>query len=108
MNLGLNFYTQWYWKIDLHNLMHFLDLRGDAHAQHEIRVYARAMREILKRWVPITCEAFVQHRLEGVHLSKGAWGVIRRMVRGESVDEASSGLGKREWSELQALLGSSD
>lgn len=105
MNLGLNFYTQWYWKIDLHNLMHFLDLRGDAHAQHEIRVYAKAMMEILRRWVPIACEAFVQHRLEGVHLSKGAWAVVRRMLAGEAVDEARSGLGKREWSELRAMLG---
>ena len=106
MNLGLNFYTQWYWKIDLHNLMHFLDLRADAHAQHEIRVYAEAMLDIMRRWVPITHEAFVQHRLEGVHLSKGAWRAVRRMIAGEEVDEASSGLGKREWSELRALLNS--
>ena len=52
MNLSLNFYTQWYWKIDLHNLMHFLSLRADAHAQYEIRVYAEAMLDMLQRWVP--------------------------------------------------------
>jgi thymidylate synthase (FAD) len=105
MNLGLNFYTQWYWKIDLHNLMHFLDLRADAHAQHEIRVYALAMSDMMRRWVPITHEAFVQHRLEGVQLSKAAWIAVKRMLSGEKLDEKSSGLGRREWAELQALLG---
>lgn len=104
MNLGLNFYTQWYWKVDLHNLMHFLSLRADAHAQYEIRVYADAMVDILKRWVPLTAEAFVEHRLQGVTLSKSAWGVIRRMLNGETVTQEASGLGKREWNELQALL----
>ncbi len=108
MNLGLNFYTQWYWKIDLHNLMRFLALRADLHAQYEIRVYAEAMLEVMRRWVPITHEAFVQHGLEGVHLSKGAWSAVKRMLGGERIDERSSGLGKREWAELQALLGSGD
>src|SRR5471030_2918733 len=54
MNLTLNTYTQWYWKVDLHNLMHFLRLRADAHAQYEIRAYADVMIETLKRWVPLT------------------------------------------------------
>mgnify|MGYP000992958937 FL=1 len=104
MNLGLNFYTQWYWKVDLHNLMHFLSLRADAHAQYEIRVYADIMVDLLKRWVPLTAEAFVEHRLHGVTLSKSAWSTIRRMLNGETVTQEASGLGKREWSELQALL----
>jgi thymidylate synthase (FAD) len=104
MNLGLNFYTQWYWKVDLHNLMHFLSLRADAHAQYEIRVYADAMVDLLKRWVPLTAEAFVEHRLQGVTLSKSAWGTIKRMLAGETVTQEASGLGKREWTELQALL----
>ena len=104
MNLGLNFYTQWYWKVDLHNLMHFLSLRADAHAQYEIRVYADVMVDLLKRWVPLTAEAFVEHRLHGVTLSKSAWGTIKRMLAGESVTQEASGLGKREWNELQALL----
>ena len=51
MNLTLNTYTQWYWKIDLHNLFHFLSLRADAHAQYEIRVYAEAMAAMVKDWV---------------------------------------------------------
>ena len=104
MNLGLNFYTQWYWKVDLHNLMHFLSLRADAHAQYEIRVYADVMVDLLKRWVPLTAEAFVEHRLHGVTMSKSAWGTIKRMLAGETVTQEASGLGKREWNELQALL----
>jgi thymidylate synthase (FAD) len=104
MNLSLNFYTQWYWKIDLYNFMHFLSLRADAHAQYEIRAYAEPMVAILKRWVPVTAEAFEQHRLRAVTLSKGALSVVRRMLSGETVTLETSGLGKREWSELQAVL----
>ena len=104
MNLSLNFYTQWYWKIDLYNFMHFLSLRADAHAQYEIRAYAEAMVAILKRWVPLTAEAFEQHRLRAVTLSKGALSVVRRMLAGETVTLENSGLGKREWTELQAVL----
>src|ERR1700683_5055235 len=56
MNLTLNTYTQWYWKIDLYNLFHFLSLRADAHAQYEIRAYAEAMLETVRRWVPLVHE----------------------------------------------------
>ncbi|HZT51628.1 MAG TPA: FAD-dependent thymidylate synthase [Stellaceae bacterium] len=105
MNLTLNFYTQWYWKTDLYNLLHFLSLRADAHAQYEIRVYAEAMLGTLERWVPLTAEAFRQHRLGGAHLSAAALAVVRRMLAGESVAQAESGLGKREWAELMAVLG---
>ena len=104
MSLTLNFYTQWYWKIDLYNLMHFLSLRADPHAQYEIRVYAEAMLEVMKRWVPLCHEAFVQHRLHAVTLSAGAIAVVKRLLAGEKVEQANSGLGKREWIELQAAL----
>jgi thymidylate synthase (FAD) len=104
MSLTLNFYTQWYWKIDLHNLMHFLSLRADPHAQHEIRVYAEAMLEVMKRWVPLCHEAFVQHRLHAVSLSASALAVVKRMLAGEKVTQTTSGLGKREWTELHAAL----
>ena len=104
MSLTLNFYTQWYWKIDLHNLMHFLSLRADPHAQYEIRVYADAMLEVMKHWVPLCHEAFVQHRLHAVTLSAGAIAVVKRLLGGEKVTQATSGLGKREWIELQAAL----
>jgi thymidylate synthase (FAD) len=105
MNLTLNTYTQWYWKIDLHNLLHFLSLRADAHAQYEIRVYAEAMLETVKAWVPLTYEAFADYRLGGAHLSAAMLALIRRRIAGETVDQASSGLSKREWQELSAILG---
>jgi thymidylate synthase (FAD) len=105
MNLTLNFYTQWYWKTDLFNLLNFLSLRADAHAQYEIRVYAEAMIGTLERWVPITAEAFRQHRLGGTQLSAAALAVVKRLIAGEAVTQAESGLGRREWQELMQTLG---
>ncbi len=105
MNLPLNFYTQWYWKIDLHNLLHFASLRADPHAQYEIRVYAEALLETLKRWVPITYEAFVNHVVDGVQLSGKAMAAIQRMLAGEAVEQENSGLSAREWRELMVTLG---
>jgi thymidylate synthase (FAD) len=105
MNLSLNFYTQWYWKTDLHNLLNFLSLRADPHAQYEIRVYAEAMIETVDRWVPLTAEAFRQHRLGGAHLSSSALAVVKRLIGGETVAQEESGLSKREWAELMAALG---
>ena len=104
INLPLSTYTQWYWKIDLHNLMHFLGLRADPHAQYEIRVYADEMMEILKAWVPLTAEAFEDFVLGAAILSKGALDVVRRRLAGEEVSQATSGLAPREWRELEALL----
>src|ERR1700746_1800583 len=83
MNLSLNFYTQWYWKTDLHNLLNFLSLRADAHAQYEIRVYADAMIDTLERWVPMTAEAFRQYRIGGAQLSASALAVVKKMLAGE-------------------------
>jgi thymidylate synthase (FAD) len=105
MNLSLNFYTQWYWKIDLQNLMHFLSLRADPHAQYEIRAYAERMLEILARWVPMTHTAFLEYRLQAALISKTGLEVIRRLIAGMAVDQESSGLSAREWRELMALLG---
>jgi len=105
MNLSLNFYTQWYWKTDLHNLLHFLSLRADAHAQYEIRVYADAMIEMLKAWVPATYQAFLDYRLGAAVLSAQMLAVVKRMLAGEVVEQKASGLSKREWSELMAVLG---
>jgi thymidylate synthase (FAD) len=105
MNLSLNFYTQWYWKTDLHNLLGFLSLRADAHAQYEIRVYADAMIDTLERWVPLVAEAFRQYRIGGAQLSASALTVVKKMLAGESVDQAASGMSKREWSELMQVLG---
>ena len=104
MNLTMNYYTQWYWKIDLHNLMHFLMLRADPHAQYEIRVYADAMIEILKQWVPFAYEAFDEHRLNGARFSRTALVVLKRMLNGEKITQETSGLTKREWAEFQASI----
>ena len=104
MNLTLNTYTQWYWKIDLHNLLHFLSLRADEHAQYEIRVYAEAIMETVKRWCPITYDAFIDHRINSVTLSGKAIQVIKKMIDGISIDQEESGLSKREWRELMGVL----
>ena len=107
MNLTLNTYTQWYWKINLHNLLHFLSLRADTHAQYEIRVYADAMLETVKRWCPITFQSFLDHRVEGVTLSGKAMKVVKRLVGGAQVSQEESGMSKREWREFMAALGRS-
>ncbi len=104
MNLSLNFYTQWYWKTDLHNLLHFLSLRADPHAQYEIRAYAETMLETVKRWVPLAYAAFLEYGLNAATISATGLAVIRRMLAGEPVDQASSGLSPREWRELMAVL----
>jgi thymidylate synthase (FAD) len=105
MNLSLNFYTQWYWKTDLHNLLHFLSLRADPHAQYEIRAYAETMLDTVQRWVPLAHAAFLEYSLNAATLSATALAVIRRLLAGESVDQPSSGLSPREWRELMAALG---
>lgn len=105
MNLTLNHYTEWYWKINLHNLLHFLALRADPHAQYEIRVYAQAMLDIVKAWVPYAYEAFADHRMNGTSISKKGMDVVRKMINGTAVDQESSQMSKREWAELMACLG---
>jgi thymidylate synthase (FAD) len=105
MNLSLNYYTQWYWKIDLHNLLHFLSLRADSHAQYEIRVYAEAMLEILKAWLPITYAAFMDYRIGGVSLSAKGLAIVKRMIDGQQVTQEESGMSKGEWRELMTVLG---
>ena len=104
MNLTLNHYTEWYWKINLHNLLHFLALRADSHAQYEIRVYAQAMLDVVKAWVPYAYEAFIEYNMNGTNISKKGIEVIRQMLGGEEVSQESSGMSKREWSELMAVI----
>jgi len=105
MNLTLNTYTQWYWKIDLHNLLHFLSLRADPHAQYEIRAYAEPMLAILQAWVPLTAAAFRDYRLGSTTFSAPMLAVLKRMLAGEAVAQPGSGLSKREWAEMMAVLG---
>tara|TARA_B100000768_G_C11221101_1_gene350553 strand:- start:161 stop:1093 length:933 start_codon:yes stop_codon:yes gene_type:complete len=101
MNLTLNTYTQWYWKIDLNNLLHFLKLRADAHAQYEIRVYADIILDVVKKWVPITYEAFEDYRVGGTQLSAKEILILKKIIKGETVDPEEVGISKREWGELQ-------
>jgi len=100
MNLTLNTYTQWYWKTDLLNLMNFLRLRADHHAQYEIRAYADAMLDTLKKWVPITYDAFIDYRVGGTEISSKGKLIIKKLISGEKISIEDSGLSKREWNEL--------
>ena len=100
MNLTLGTYTQWYWKTDLLNLMNFLRLRADHHAQYEIRAYADVMLDTLKRWVPVTYEAFLDYRVGGTEVSSKGKKVLKKLISGDIIDLESSGLSKREWNEL--------
>lgn len=104
MNLSVNFYTQWYWKIDLHNLLHFLKLRADPHAQYEIRAYADPMIEIVKKWVPLTYAAFMDYRMGAYELSGKGLAVVKRMLKGEPVERETSGMSAGEWRELMETL----
>jgi thymidylate synthase (FAD) len=105
MNLPANIYTQWYWKVDLHNLFHFMRLRADAHAQYEIRVYAETICRIVADWVPAAWRAFEDYRLGGATLSAKALEAVRRMLAGEAVSHESSGMSKGEWREFTQVLG---
>jgi len=110
MVLPLNFYTQWYWKIDLHNLFHFLKLRMDSHAQYEIRVYADKMYELIKPHVPVACEAFEKYQLNGMNISGDEVGILKEIIDEyleisgatleEMADYLSHNLSKRELREF--------
>ena len=104
MNLTLNSYTQWYWKTDLLNLMNFLFLRGDSHAQYEIRVYAEKMLDTVQKWVPITHAAFLDYRVGAAHLSSKGLKIVKSMINGDKISYEDSGLSKREWNELMEVI----
>ena len=105
MNLPANIYTQWYWKVDLHNLFHFLRLRADAHAQYEIRVYADAICQVVADWVPAAFGAFEDYRMGGANLSGKALECVRKMLKGEEVTQETSGMSKGEWREFMEAVG---
>jgi thymidylate synthase (FAD) len=104
MNLPANIYTQWYWKVDLHNLLHFLRLRADSHAQFEIRVYADEICKLVSDWVPFAYAAFEDYRLGGATLSSKALNCVKRMIKGEQVTKETSGMSAGEWREFSALV----
>jgi thymidylate synthase (FAD) len=105
MNLPLSAYTQWYWKVNLHNLLHFLRLRADTHAQWEIREYAQVLMGIVQKWAPLTHHAFMKYNVGGVHLTDEGLVAIRRFIAGESVDPSSLEMSPREWRELKETFG---
>lgn len=101
IGLPINAYTEWYWKIDLHNLFHFLSLRMDSHAQQEIRDYATAMYELIKPIVPIAAEAFVDYNLEGMHLTRLEIESIKSRQPLNTTNKRESA----EWEEKKGKLG---
>jgi thymidylate synthase (FAD) len=105
IGLPVSFYTQWYWKTDLHNLLHFLALRLDVHAQYEIREYAKRIGEIVKRWVPLAWEAFDDYSLRAVRLSRIEAAVVRARLRGDPDPAEAAKLTARERRELADSLG---
>ena len=80
--------------------MNFLRLRADHHAQYEIRAYADVMLDTVKKWVPITYEAFMDYRVGGTEVSAKGKEVLKKLIKGDKVDMDQSGLSKREWNEL--------
>ena len=104
MVLPVNAYTEWYWKIDLHNLLHFISLRADSHAQFEIREYADKLIEVLKIWVPLTWAAFEDYRMYGKSFSKDELVAIRHLIKGEPVALEDLKLSKREIDDLYQIL----
>ena len=104
INLTLNTYTQWYWKIDLHNFMHFVNLRAEDHSQFEIREYGKTLIKILKSWAPLTYDAFMSYKFSSSEISREGLDVIKKMIAGKRVSIKDTSLSKREWNELQTLL----
>jgi thymidylate synthase (FAD) len=108
MNLPLSAYTQWYWKVNLHNLLHFLRLRADAHAQWEIRAYAEVLLDVVRKWTPLTYDAFMTYNVGGAHLTDEGLDVVRKLIAGEAIDPAGLKMSPREWRELKGTLGITD
>ena len=116
IDLPVSAYTQWYWKVNLHNLFHFLTLRVDAHAQYEIRAYGRVMAGILQRVAPLSFEAWCDYELGGTVLSRAELAAVRRLVHAADgglaardgrvgpEELAALGLSAREVEELLAKL----
>jgi thymidylate synthase (FAD) len=99
MNLNLNFYTEWYWKINLHNLFRFIQLRADPHAQYEIAEYARGISQILKDAVPVAWEAFTDYQLESIRLTRPEKEVLLGLMKGRE------GISEDEVMKISARIG---
>jgi thymidylate synthase (FAD) len=111
INLPLSTYTEWYWKIDLHNLFHFLKLRMDPHAQKEFQVYAEVMALIVKTVCPMAYEAFEDYSVNAQHFSGPEMAILKAMLPSEpfEIDQlVAKGLSKREAQEFIRKLSSSE
>jgi thymidylate synthase (FAD) len=104
INLSLSTYTQWYWKTDLHNLLHFIRLRADTHAQYEIRAYAEEILKVVQKWVPHTFDAFLEYQFGAVTLSRTAISIVTRLLAGERITQETSSLSVREWNEITKVF----
>lgn len=107
INLPLSNYTEWYWKIDLHNLLHFLRLRIDGHAQYEIREYGLVMAELVKEFVPLAWEAFEDYALESIYFSKMEKNLLIELISGKSLEDLdyeAAGLKQRETREFKEKI----
>lgn len=110
-NLPVSLYTEWYWKIDLHNLLHFLELRLDPHAQYEIRVYAQAMGSIVQERLPVTWRAFDDYCLESIKFTGPELLILKKLLHGEKVaasDVEAKIPNKRERAEFAEKLKRAD
>lgn len=102
--LPVNVYTQFYWKIDLHNLLHFLRLRVDEHAQYEIRVFAQAILDLVKEWVPITYQAFMDYAMNSHVISSEELKLLKKIIKGEDYKLEDYRISKRELSTLKQVF----
>jgi thymidylate synthase (FAD) len=99
--LPVNIYTQFYWKIDLHNLMHFLRLRCDSHAQYEIREYANIILDVLKLWLPSTHQAFLDYHINATNFSAQEMAMLHAMLLEVEMVDKIEGLSIREYNEFK-------
>ena len=104
MNLPVNIYTQWYWKINLHNLLHFLHLRSDPHAQYEIRVYAEIIEKIVELWTPVCFGAYQDYKKHAAGLSRQQLDAVKAALGGRDFASFADSMSKREWNELCDLI----
>lgn len=101
INLPVSNYTEWYWKIDLHNLLHVLNQRADTHAQYETRVYAEAIERVIAGWCPEVYEAYLEYRKYAVSVSRTGQALIHKMLAGQRITYENSGMSKGEWHEFK-------
>lgn len=105
--LPVSTYTNLIWKMDAHNLMHFLQLRVDKKAQYEIRVYAEVILSIFAKWLPLTHAAFLEYRINAVRLSKTQVDVVRKLLAGSSEENlatAKAQMSISDWREFQTTF----